>query len=91
MKVSVVYALPEDQVTLELSVREGITAREVALISGMELHFPGIDLSSIPLGVYGEKIDDDYLMQTEDRLELYRPLLLDPMEARRKRAAKAAK
>lgn len=87
--VSVVYALPGQQMTLELSIDDGMTARQLALVSKMDNHFPELDLLSVPIGVYGEKVSEDYVLLPGDRLELYRPLLIDPMEARRRRAAQS--
>jgi len=86
ISVLVVYALPERQVELDLQVAAGSTARQVALASTLNRFFPELDLSSAALGVFGELVADDYGMQEGDRLELYRDLLLDPMELRRQRA-----
>lgn len=85
--VTVVYALAERQVELALQVAAGSTAREVACSCGLEAFFPELVAENVALGVYGELVQDDYCLQTGDRLELYRELLLDPMELRRKRAA----
>jgi len=86
--VAVVYALAERQVQLELAVAAGTTAREVACQSGLEHYFPELDLQACPLGVYGEAVGDDYVVEAGDRVELYRELVLDPMELRRERAKK---
>ncbi len=48
--------------------------------------FDGLNLDRMPVGVYGERVDRDRLLRAGDRIELYRPLLLDPKQARRQRA-----
>lgn len=64
------------------------TAREAALMSDMADFFPEItiDPGTLALGVYGEHVADDYVLQPGDRLELYRDLVMDPMQIRRQRA-----
>ena len=87
MDIEVVYGTAERQKLVRLQVAEDTTARAAALLSGMDTYFPGIDLAMLPLGVFGETVADDYVLVADDRLEIYRPLLVDPMEARRRRAA----
>ncbi|MBA1275296.1 RnfH family protein [Stutzerimonas azotifigens] len=91
--VEVVYALPDRQVLLRLSLPEGTTAREAALRSGMEQHFPGLDLQAAPLGVFGKAVakPDERVLEEGERVEIYRPLVADPKEVRKQRAAEAAK
>ncbi len=89
--VEVVYALPERQWLMSLQVSKGCTAREAVQLAEFPPidtpdHEPAFDPATVPLGVFGERVDDDYVLQPGDRVELYRPLLLDPMEARRRRA-----
>ncbi len=86
--VSVVYALPDRQVELRLRSDGTLTAREAALQSGLVRYFPELDLAHVPIGVFGEHVDDDYLLVAGDRVELYRNLIHDPKESRRRRAAK---
>lgn len=88
--VSAVYALANRQVVLEFEVDEGTSARQAALLSGLQEYFNDLDLAAISLGVFGESVDDDYVMQAGDRLELYRELEMDPMELRRQRATATA-
>lgn len=88
--ISAVYALADRQVLLEFEVDEDTNARQAALSSGLQEYFQDLDLSAVTLGVYGEPVDDDYVMQAGDRLELYRDLVMDPMELRRQRATKDA-
>ena len=77
--IEVVYALAERQKLLRLSVPVGTTVREAALRSGMQQFFPELDLQQAPLGIFGEG----------ERVEIYRPLIADPKEVRKQRAAKA--
>lgn len=86
--IEVVYALKARQRVVALDVAAGTTAREAAVNSGLDRYFPELALNEFPLGVYGERVSDEYLVADGDRIEIYRPLVLDPMEARRKRAAK---
>lgn len=90
--VEVVYALADKQKLLRLSVPAGSTVREVALRSGLDAHFPGLDLASSPLGIFGKAVPkpEERLIEEGERVEIYRPLIADPKEVRKQRAAKAA-
>ncbi len=88
MIVEVAYATPRNQVIAEVEVPEGCSARQAALSSGLDAQFDDLDLAQVPLGVFGKKVDDDYTLSNGERVELYRPLLIDPKEARRARANK---
>lgn len=92
IKIEVVYAAVDRQILRTLSVPEGRTVRETVLKSGIGDEFPELDLSECPLGIFGKVIADPQvrLIQAGDRIEIYRPLLADPKEVRRLRAAKAA-
>ncbi|WP_202370229.1 RnfH family protein [Pseudomonas sp. MWU318] len=92
IEIEVVYAAVDRQVLRSLSVPQGTTVREAVLKSGIGGEFPELDLSDCPLGIFGKVVVDPQarLIQTGDRIEIYRPLLADPKEVRRLRAAKAA-
>ena len=92
IEIEVVYAAVDRQILRTLSVPEGTTVRETVLKSGIGDEFPELDLSECPLGIFGKVIADPQvrLIQAGDRIEIYRPLLADPTEVRRLRAAKAA-
>ncbi|HHS7808333.1 MULTISPECIES: RnfH family protein [Pseudomonas] len=92
IEIEVVYAAVDRQILRTLSVPEGTTVRETVLKSGIGDEFPELDLSECPLGIFGKVIADPQvrLIQAGDRIEIYRPLLADPKEVRRLRAAKAA-
>lgn len=81
--IEVSYALPGAQRVLSLRVPAGATARRAALLSCIDALFPEIDAASCPLGVFGTAVADEYRLADGDRLEIYRPLENDPMEARR--------
>ncbi|WIO75658.1 RnfH family protein [Porticoccaceae bacterium LTM1] len=94
--VEVAYALPDKQKIIEMQVEEGTTARQAVLASGIDNHFPGIDLENARLGIFGQALGtkgleaaERYQLQPRDRVEIYRPLIADPKEVRRKRAEKA--
>ncbi|EJZ56457.1 hypothetical protein I1A_000765 [Pseudomonas fluorescens R124] len=92
IEIEVVYAAVDRQILRTLSVPEGATVREAVLKSGIGDEFPELDLSDCPLGIFGKVVADPQvrLVQAGDRIEIYRPLLADPKEVRRLRAAKAA-
>lgn len=86
--IEVAYATPEKQVILECEVAAGTTVRDAVKQSGIDLHFPEIDLQKSDLGVFSKAVTDDYELSDGDRIEIYRPLIADPKEIRRQRAAK---
>ena len=91
IRVEVAYATPQKQVILECEVESGSTARAIVLGSEIDQHFAEIDLNSCDLGVFGKAVADDYELSEEERIEIYRPLIADPKEVRRQRAAKGLK
>ena len=90
--VEVVYALPEKQKLLRMQVPKGTTLREAAERSGMQAHFPGLDLATCPLGIFGKAVSkpQERVLEEGERVEIYRPLLADPKEVRKQRAARGA-
>ena len=90
--VEVVYALADKQKLLRLALPQGTTVRQAALHSGMDGFFPGLDLAAAPLGIYGKAVPkpDERVLEEGERVEIYRPLIADPKEVRKQRAAKAA-
>jgi len=87
MSVEVTYALPDRQVILSLDVAVDASVEEVIRASGILAQFPEIDLASNKVGVFGKlgKLTDT--LHAGDRVEIYRPLIADPKEVRKKRAA----
>ena len=89
--VEVAYAIPQKQIIMECEVVAGSSARTVVLGSGIDNHFPEIELAGCDLGVFGKAVADDYELVAGDRIEIYRPLIADPKEVRRERAARGLK
>lgn len=92
--VDVIYALPYEQVVESVSINPGATAIEAVTLSGLMDRFPELDATTITkLGIFAHIIDNPatYVLQEGDRVEIYRPLLIDPKEARRQRAEKLQK
>jgi putative ubiquitin-RnfH superfamily antitoxin RatB of RatAB toxin-antitoxin module len=87
IEVEVAYASPQRQRLIVLQVGAGTRVREVVKQSGLVAEFPEIDPERCPLGIFGERVADDYELANGDRVEIYRPLRVDPREARRERAA----
>jgi len=85
--VEVAYALPEQQLILELMVPDGTTAEQAVQQSGITVKFPEIDLAQNKLGIFGKLVKGDTVLRERDRVEIYRPLIADPKEVRRQRAA----
>ena len=92
VEIEVVYAAVDRQALLCVTVPAGTTARAALMRSGIGKEFPELDLSGCPVGIFGKVIadPDSRPVQAGDRIEIYRPLLADPKEVRRLRAAKAA-
>lgn len=89
--IEVVYATPERQWLLACEVPVGTSVSEALRLSGLAEQVPGLDLPGSPVGIFGKVVSDPAarLVAAGDRLEVYRPLLADPKEIRRQRAAKA--
>lgn len=85
--VEVAYALPKQQLILPVKVPEGTTAEQAVHLSGILKKFPDIDLARNKLGIFGKLVKNDTVLREKDRVEIYRPLIADPKEVRRQRAA----
>ena len=88
LRVEVVYAEPGCQIVVPLALRAGASARDALLASGLAERFPGIDRDHPDLGIFGERVAPSRRLNDGDRVEIYRPLQIDPREARRLRAAR---
>lgn len=89
IQIEVAYAEPDKQIIVPLRVPAGTSAREAVRRSGLLEHFPGIDLSNADLGVFGIPVAPCAPLVQGDRVEIYRPLQVDPKKARRERAARS--
>lgn len=89
--IEVAYGLPREQLLLVLAVPAGTTAREAVRLSRLADRFPDLDPDHAPLGIFGklEKDPEARVLRAGERVEIYRPLLIDPKEARRLRAERA--
>lgn len=85
--VEVAYAKPEVQVIVPLKVDPGTTAGEAIQLSGILDTFPEIDLAKNKIGIFSKITKKDTVLREKDRVEIYRPLIADPKEVRKKRAA----
>lgn len=86
MVIEVVYALPDRQPIKQLELPEGAIVRDAVLASGFADKFDEVIVDETAVGIYGARVSYADVLQDGDRVELYRPLLIDPMEARRARA-----
>ncbi|MBQ14867.1 MAG: RnfH family protein [Gammaproteobacteria bacterium] len=93
MPVEVAYATPEKQLIIALDVPLGTTAYGAVLLSNITEEFSAIDPEADPMGIYSSVLDGknrptprEYVLQARDRVEIYRPLTMDPNTARLKRA-----
>ncbi|ENR5392212.1 TPA: RnfH family protein [Providencia rettgeri] len=89
VNIEVTYALPEKQFLLSVKVKEGTTIEEAILASGILALRDDIDLKKNKIGIYSRPAKLTDLVQDGDRVEIYRPLIADPKELRRKRAEKS--
>lgn len=84
--VQVVYALPDRQWLVPLQVEDGTTAAQAVVTSGLPARVPGYALVAHTLAVYSRPVPENYVLQSGDRVEILRPLLIDPKQIRRERA-----
>ena len=87
INVEVAYALPEKQCILKVNVDAGTTIGAAIVQSGIMMEFPELDVENSKVGVFGKLAKMTSVLQEGDRVEIYRPLIADPKEVRRKRAA----
>ncbi|GAA6135938.1 RnfH family protein [Oceaniserpentilla sp. 4NH20-0058] len=92
IKVEVAYATPEKQQIIALDVTQGTTVFQAAQQSGICDVFPEIQLEDAKIGIFGKAVRNpkEEVLRDADRVEIYRPLIIDPKAARANRAAKAA-
>ena len=86
MSVDVVYASPESQIVLSVSLKPSATVEDAIVQSDILTHFPEIDLQKNTVGIWGKTVTLTTPVQPGDRVEIYRPLLIDPKDARRARS-----
>jgi len=88
LRIEVVYALPDAQHVLEVSLAPGATVADALAAAGVCERHPEIDLARQAVGIFGRRVRLDHPLQQGDRVEIYRALIADPKRSRRQRAAK---
>ena len=95
IRVEVAFATPDQQEIVELQVEQGCTAKEAVDKSGIADRFPAFPADSVSLGIFSRPLNgvdlpspDDYVLADGDRVEIYRPLAMDPKQARLERLKK---
>lgn len=86
IRVDIVYAQRNSVWIQSLRMPPGSTVADVIAACDFSKHFPDIAIATMPVGVYGQLCGHDRVLADLDRVELYRPLVFDPMESRRRRA-----
>lgn len=86
ISVELVLALPDKQVLRSITVEEGSTVADVIGLGNLGRDFPGVVLEDLQAGIWGRPVDREHAVKDGDRVELYRPLEMDPREARRLKA-----
>ena len=86
IKVELVYALPHEQTLLKFTVPAGTKVADAVQLSGILKKYPEIDPAKNRMGIFGKLTKPDAELRELDRIEIYRPLLADPKEVRRRRA-----
>lgn len=87
LAIEVAYALPGQQELISLAVAPGTTVAEAIRQSAIGDRFAGEDLGKFQAGIWGKPVNRDRVLRDGDRIEIYRPLRMDPREARRRLAA----
>lgn len=89
IRIEVAFALPDRQTLLQLSVAKGINVKEAIIQSGIIQRYPEIDLDVNAVGIWNRTCKLTDIPRDGDRIEVYRPLIADPKDVRRRRAEKA--
>ena len=89
ISVEVAYGIPERQAVLRVELPAGSTVAEAIERSGMRAQFPGLVVDPAVVGIFSRKVSMEQVLREGDRVEIYRPLIADPKEVRRQRAALA--
>ena len=85
-RVEVAYAVPGKQTILAIEVPPGCTVERAIELSGIREQFPDMVVRDNAVGIFSRKVPLDHVLRAGDRVEIYRPLIADPKEARRRRA-----
>jgi putative ubiquitin-RnfH superfamily antitoxin RatB of RatAB toxin-antitoxin module len=88
LSIEVCYALPNEQALIPVELPEGATVQQALDASGILKRYPQIDLDKQKVGVFGKLKPLDAVLADHDRVEIYRPLIVDPKAARQRRVEK---
>lgn len=91
LRIEVVHALPTRCWSVRVELPAGATVAEALAAAAMESRVPGLEVDAARLAVFGRSVTPSTALHDGDRIEILRPLLADPKQARRKRAEDAAK
>lgn len=86
IQIEIAYALPDEQVLMTIQTQAESSAEQAIRQSGILAKHPEIDLSKNKIGIFGKLSKLDTILRDRDRVEIYRPLIADPKEVRKKRA-----
>ncbi|HUO44542.1 MAG TPA: RnfH family protein [Burkholderiales bacterium] len=86
--VEVVYALPDVQTAVTLRVPQGTTIEQALKLSNLTARFP--EIAGAPMGIFGRRSSGDTVLADQDRVEIYRPLRIDPKQRRRESGKRQA-
>lgn len=89
INIEVCYATDTLQFRRALRLEAGATIQQALDVSGLAVEVPGVDLAAMAVGIYGKKKTLDTALREHDRVEVYRPLIADPKNARRRKVRKA--
>lgn len=87
ISIEVIYPVPKKQELFSLKVPDGTTVRQAIEACGILSKYPEIDLSKNKIGIFAKLTKPDARLRDKDRIEIYRPLIADPKEVRKLRAA----
>lgn len=87
IEVEVCYALPDRQELLTIKTPVGSTVQQAIETSGLLAKYPEINLTTGKVGIFAKLSKLDTVLRDHDRVEIYRPLIADPKEVRKQRAA----
>jgi uncharacterized protein len=88
IEIEVAYATLEEQIIVTIKVPHETTTEQAVKLSGLLSRFPEISISVVKLGIFGSACKPEQIVKQGDRVEIYRPLVHDPKDARRHRALK---
>jgi hypothetical protein len=91
LSIEVCYALAGEQTLIAVELPEGATLQQALEASGILQRYPRIDLGAQKVGVFGKLKPLDTVLADHDRVEIYRPLLVDPKLSRQRRVEKTRK